>query len=494
MVSLVDNDLNYSSLTRMMIGLMQGTPLVSARDLAGMMHRKIHTVYHCLHRLRDDGIVDSCSLSWYSDGVLRWHFTEDGRRKLFPYRMTWHDDWGRCRLLERLASLESFYHLVSLVQGLGRMLEFQWLDGAGVDAVVRYEDGWIALCWSGHLQSEVVIRGRIERFSREMDSLGVLDEMAWPGMFCFAVPDPWQRELVYRSLGDYGLGDNVAVWCMSDETCAAADELRPSRGWVNQYVQVRDLGGWPWEERLDGSILALRDNRPCMKVLDAVLEWPGITARMAGDVLGESSWGRRARVGLNRLFDRGYVSRQMQRRSYHYFVTSKGLDFLGRRDRVNFTRIRRRGEGLGWLLRPERRAHEEGMMGIASQFYSAGIPVAAGWRSWERLGDASIVPDGMALLSQSPYGPGWCYLEYERSARGRARVTRKLRGYGSPLRSNRWPVLVVCWDERSELVFHEVGTSLRLQMLTTTMARLASYPAVGGEGCWSRYGWPASVG
>ena len=161
---------------------------------------------------------------------------------------------------------------------------------------------------------------------------------------------------------------------------------------------------------------------------------------------------------------------------------------------MNFTRIRRRGEGLGWLLRPERRPHEEGLMTVASSLLSAEIPVASGWRNWEKLGDAAIVPDAMALLSRSPYGPGWCYLEYERSARARSRVSRKLRGYGSSLRTNRWPVLVVCWDDRSEAVFHDVGGRLGLHMLTTTMDRVASGPIVGDGDCWSRYGWPASIG
>ena len=324
MPSLVRSGLEYSSLTRSIVGLMQGAPLVSARDLAGMLGRDIHSIYRCLHHLRDDGLVDSCSLSWYSDSVLRWYFTPHGRGVFFPYRVTWHEDWGLCRLMERLASLEAFYRLSSLVQGMGRMLEFQWLDGVGVDAAVRYEEGWIVMVWSGHLQSEKVIGSRIERFGREMDTLGILDGMAWPGMFCFAVPDPWQRELVYRSLADYGLADNAAVWCVSDESCSSADELRPSRGWVSQPVQVRDLGGWAWGDRVGVSMFSMKEQAAVVRVLDAILEWPGVTHRMLSSILGESSWGRRARVALASLFERKYIARQPQGRRYRYFITSRG--------------------------------------------------------------------------------------------------------------------------------------------------------------------------
>ena len=60
-----------------------------------------------------------------------------------------------------------------------------------------------------------------------------------------------------------------------------------------------------------------------------------------------------------------------------------------------------------------------------------GLPVAAGWRSWEQLKASGISPDGMVFLERSPYGPTWAYFEYERTARGEAWVGRKLRGYGS---------------------------------------------------------------
>ena len=70
-------------------------------------------------------------------------------------------------------------------------------------------------------------------------------------------------------------------------------------------------------------------------------------------------------------------------------------------------------------------------MSCFSHFLARGLPVAAGWRSWEQLKESGISPDGMVFLERSPYGPTWAYFEYERTARGEARVGRKLTGYGS---------------------------------------------------------------
>ena len=140
-------------------------------------------------------------------------------------------------------------------------------------------------------------------------------------------------------------------------------------------------------------------------------------------------------------------------------------------------------------------AHEDGLMSMMSEFMKSGFPVAAGWRSWEHLGrGGGISPDGMVLLEQSPYGPGWHYVEYERSARGRYRAQRKLKGYSSPRRQDDWPVFLVVWNERAEEYFWEVGRENQLAMLTTTIGRLAEHGALGNWDCWKMYGEPVRIG
>ena len=97
---------------------------------------------------------------------------------------------------------------------------------------------------------------------------------------------------------------------------------------------------------------------------------------------------------------------------------------------------------------------------------------AAGWRCREYMGGEAIAPDGLVYLEHSPYGPGWHYLEYERSVRGRGRLERKMRGYASPRRMNDWPVLLVVWDKKAEAVFQQVGEQAGIPMLTSTVERI----------------------
>ena len=83
--------------------------------------------------------------------------------------------------------------------------------------------------------------------------------------------------------------------------------------------------------------------------------------------------------------------------------------------------------------------------------------------------------------------------EYERSARGEYRVRSKLRGYGSPERQDRWPVLLICWNDSVEGVFQQVGQEMELRMATATMSRFKANGAFGVEGTWEVYGKPGGA-
>ena len=108
-------------------------------------------------------------------------------------------------------------------------------------------------------------------------------------------------------------------------------------------------------------------------------------------------------------------------------LARRGVDCISRRDRVHYPQCADRNS-LSWVNKPSLRAHEDGVMSCFSHFLAWGLPVAAGWRSWEQLKASGISPDGMVFLERSPYGPTWAYFEYERTAGGEARVRRKLRG------------------------------------------------------------------
>ena len=57
-------------------------------------------------------------------------------------------------------------------------------------------------------------------------------------------------------------------------------------------------------------------------------------------------------------------------------------------------------------------------MSCIGDFLARGLPVAAGWRSWEQLKESGISPDGMVFLERSPYGPTWALFRVRADGRG----------------------------------------------------------------------------
>ena len=129
-------------------------------------------------------------------------------------------------------------------------------------------------------------------------------------------------------------------------------------------------------------------------------------------------------------------------------------------------------------------------------FIIAGNRTACGIRSWEDMGKegGGIKPDAMILLLDTPFGPGWVYVEYELTAQSPDQVRGKLLGYGSDLRRDDFPVLVVCANDLAEANFHAAGRDLGIRMLTTTVARLRQHGPLGNRECWSRYGEMVQIG
>ena len=70
------------------------------------------------------------------------------------------------------------------------------------------------------------------------------------------------------------------------------------------------------------------------------------------------------------------------------------------------------------------------------------------------------------------------------TARGEARVGRKLNGYGSADQGDGCPVLIVCWNDDAESVFQDLGSGMGIPLLTTTIKRLEEHgqPARIGQG------------
>ena len=464
-------------------------PLASASDLAGLQGSRVESVYGRLWELHRNGYADKCMLGWSRGRVSRWWLTEEALTGMGVLGATWQDEWGRCNLLERLPVVEWFYRAAAEIRGYGKLRAFQWLNGLSLDAAVRYETGWVAMYWSGLWQGEAIIRKRLERLGYELVRHGMLDPGAWPGVLCFLVNDEWERELVYRAARKVGLMEHVGVLCISNGVRDGLWEGGVSRGFLYQAFDGRDLGGWPFEKRVGSGPWGSSGGLACGRVLDCVAEWPGMGVRMAKALLEEGASSKRAGRVLKELVEWKLVDVEAGNGKPRYSVSAKGIDVLRRRDRMGYVYTNDKSEAWSWLRRPKLQAHEDGLMDLMGTFMAAGLPVAAGWRSWEPLGGGGgIAPDGMVYLHHSPYGEGWHYLEYERTARGERRVHRKLRGYSSRKRQDRWPLLVVAKDERAEGVFNSVGSEKGVLMLTTNVDRVDEFGILGNLDCWQMYG------
>ena len=470
-------------------------PLACASDLSAVNGARLEGVYAKLRELERGGFADMAVMGWTRHRVARWWLTESGVRGMGVLGSTWHEEWGRCGLLDRLPMVESFYRLLPFIKSYGRLRAFQWLTGLSFDAAARFERGWVALYWSGLWQSEATLKKRFEHLGRDLVKNGLLDASVWPGMLCFVVNDEWQRELVYRAAKKAGLIQHVAVLSLTDDSRDGAWEGGVSRGFVFQAFDGGEVGGWPFDRRLEALPWGSVGGQLSGRMLDCVAEWPGMSMRVGKSLFRETSGTRRASHGVRDLVARGLVDIEKSTSHPRYSVSARGVDVLRRRDRMSYAHTNNKSQAWSWLRRPRLQSHEDGVMGLVSEFLMAGLPVAAGWRSWEPLGGGGgIAPDAMVRLDHSPYGPGWHYVEYERSARGQVRVSRKLRGYSSPRRQDRWPLLVVARDAAAEDVFSQIGAEGQLLMATTTLERLGASGAVGNLDCWRVYGQPITLG
>ena len=358
------------------------TPLASARDLASLMGIGTPGIYTSLGELSEARLVDSDSLGWSRPRTARWFLTEKGLARLGRTGSSWHEEAHRCGLLQRCPSVEWFYQVAGSMDDLGSFESFQWFDNLSFDAVARYERGWVALFWSGTLQPVDLIAGRLRQFGPDLLDMAVTLEVPWPGQLVFVVSDQWQGELVMQAARQYYLEDQVSVWCAADGSRSGARECGPSRGRVHQVVYPRGLGGWPWEKRLTRSPWAERGGLAVGRILDTVVQWPGMTTALGAQVLNEGITGRSAQKSLTRLLGHGLLHRQLGQGRYRYAATSGGVDCLARRDRVHFSQCKSHIDDLSWVDQPRVRAHRDQILSFISHFLAADMGVAAGWRAW----------------------------------------------------------------------------------------------------------------
>lgn len=462
-------------------------PLSSIEDVAANSGLKDPAVREAIRDLEEREILRGDKVGWACMPVMRRHVAKDALSEFQIQGPTWHDEGNRSFLFSRLPMIQTFYQLIAHVRNLGRFERFHWIAGYGLDAAVQFEEGWVAILWSGLRERESVLQSRVESLWRDYRVLASTDEAPWPGMVCFVVPDYWQAELVCRVLRRLQWDERQAViWCLQTGRCPEIHIHRESRGGIYQPVLNRDTGGWSWERRLRDSPWA-SGNITLAKAMDLLEEWYPIYPDWMKGALNHSEKSRTAQRAFSEMVSLGLARKEQHGRTSFHFPTGSIRHTLAQVDGVSMSDVDHAD--------PRTVRHEEVVRIMARQCLSACIPVACGYRSTEDMGTegGGIAPDLMIFLCRSPFGPTWFYVEIEFSARGDKRIGRKFGKFASPLRQDDYPVLSVAATPRAESNFQSVARELGIRMLTTTDTRLKTL-GILHDSCWSLNGENVAVG
>ena len=473
-------------------------PLISRGNLSLLMGRSKPYFYPLVDDLVHAGLVATVRLGCLTQKADRLFVTPYGRQFLTASDRSWQDDGGRALLLARFPVTEALPMAASRVTGRGRLLSFNWYQRFAWDAAARFENGFVLFFWSGLLQRERHIRNVFLNLGPDLLEVAAPGPNPWPGLLCFVVHDQWQEVLVRRVAKGFGFENQIMFYLQSGELLSPADSPVESRGGIEVPEIDARLGNWSWEARVASSPWSGELPHHFYRQLTLTAEWPRANIDFARTAVGEKPESRNVQKSrkVMRKGNKPFLDARRDRGVYRDTITTRSFHLLAANDRVASNRIPAALQGpAGTGNSP---VHDDGVMALMREFLSAGLVAANGWRSWERWSGGGIEPDGMVRLTRSPFGPGWHYVEYERAARYPARAGRKLGSYLSDRRQDNYPVLFVLWNDTAETAFQTIGQenggrSYPARLLTTTLERLARCGALG-NGCWSWYGQPVSIG
>ncbi len=480
--------------------LLLQAPLACVNDLTGLAGIGRSTITNGVLELEDAGLAKRHSLGWNRRLQSRWWLTPGGCVGLPGAEMGhWNEECNLARLLERLPLAENFYACAGAFPDLGGFDEFRWLARVSADAAINFDLGWAAFFWTGLAENRRDLEKRCGKFEQDMLQLSAAGVFSWPSAYVFVAVDCFQVESARQAAAVHGWLPQFYGWCCVHGCFEVAGQPAERRGWVFQVPPLSDLGGWSWEKRLESTMWQWRNGWGAAQLMNLLLSWPGMSRPALRRFLQEGPNNTWVKAYIRVMRKEGLLEEVEFGRQTRLGLSPKAVQLLRQLDGVSYSSMSRHVLSQSWQSGRRIRRHEDGIMDLMARFAEAELPTAVGWRYWEYLGGSGgLAPDGLVKLNQSPYGPGWAFVEYERSARSDARVRRKLNGFASERRSNRWPVLLVCWDDPVEEVYWDVGLDLGstwegIPLLTTTVERLEALGPLHPE-CWLCYGEPAPLG
>ena len=443
---MTDSDLKLSELDSRVLRGVCDLPLVSAGDLANFLGVTFSTVSRRLGRLEELGLVDSNLMGAAFTAARRYRLAPGGARQFLEPDVYFHLTRRINHLACFLPGLEWFYRLAVRLPDMahtGNFRSFHWRFKDGVDAVAHYDGGTVAFLWSGPWQTESSLVARLEKLGEPVDMSG-----GWPALVCIVASDFWQACRASETVSSFGLKDGVLVLCSETKKVSGNAAPREGRALLSLTPLLGSLvdsvsAGLP---RMMLGVRAGKDASLVHQILYLIEQFPGAKAPSMSRALGSRS--RYVLPKLQRLIEGGALVEV----DGHHYLSGDALGVSARRDRVHFSRPRRRfglrNGGLPGVARY--REHDEAAFSIVSVFREGGFPVAGGWRGDDYSGGRdAIAPDALVYMGEgSSGGAGWYYLEYERRADSARGVANKMRGYISRRSElTPFPVLVVARND-----------------------------------------------
>lgn len=279
------------------------------------------------------------------------------------------------------------------------------------------------------LQKQQHIQDTFLKLGPDLKEVAAPGPNPWPSLLCFAVQDHWQEVVVRRAARGFGVEGQIMFCHLSDMSVTPAAGIVDSQGDIVVPVINAYVGNWPWAARVESSPWSGNLPKRFYRQLTITAEWPRTYLDLARTMVKEKPASRNVQNLRKRMREgeRPFLDSRKERGAYRDTVNSRSFNLLASLDRVSTNPIPAAVRGpAGTGNSP---IHDDGLMALMTEFVSWGITVANGWRSWERWGGGGIEPDGMVRLNEGPFGAGWHYVEYERSARYRSRASKKLGRY-----------------------------------------------------------------
>ena len=197
------------------------------------------TLYPAVRELASTGFATSTAIKMDKGQVNCCWVNQQALETMGLHHNSWHLPGELARLLERLPITHRFYQAAASIESLGRFERFDWYSGLALDASVTYEQEWVALLWSGRLETERALVRRLSRLGQDMVNYSISNEPAWPAMLYWVVDNQWQRELVLRVAAEWPGCKSAFVQAATGEGDRKRTERCLRALWVQAVAQVR---------------------------------------------------------------------------------------------------------------------------------------------------------------------------------------------------------------------------------------------------------------